>query len=90
MVMLNKLNGVCYCNGVRISQKTYDDACAEARNKAALVSDVYAGRMSIEEVSEAWREEITRRVDERKRVEQEERELNAEEALGIILGGEDV
>ena len=88
--MLNKLNGVCYRNGVQISQEEYDVACAEARNKAALVSDVYAGRITMEEVPEPWREEIACRVDERRRVEQEEHELNAEEALGIILGGEDV
>lgn len=88
--MLNRLNGMCYRNGMQISEDEYNAACAEARNKAALVSDVYAGRVAIEDVPEEWREEITRRVDERRRMEQEERELSAEEALGIILGGESV
>ena len=88
MAMLHKLNGLCYRDGVQISEREYAAVFAEVRSKAALVSDIYAGRTTIDSAPEAWREEILRRVDERRQAELEERELSAEEALSIILGGD--
>ena len=52
------------------------------------MTDMYVGHITIDVVPEAWREEILRRVEERRQAELEARELSAEEALSIILGGD--
>ena len=77
------------CGGVEITEAEYNALLAEIREKAALVEQLYSGEITIDEVPEAWREEIQRRVDERIAAEgsAEEQDISAEEALEILLGG---
>ena len=77
------------CGGVEITEAEYNALLAEIREKAALVDRLYSGEITIDDVPEAWQEEIQRRVDERIAAEgaAEEQDLSAEEALDIILGG---
>ena len=78
--------------GTEITEAEYNALLAEIREKAALVEQLYIGEITIDDVPEAWREEIQRRVDERIAAEgaAEEQDLSAEEALNIILGGGNV
>ena len=78
--------------GTEISEAEYNTLLSEIREKAALVDKLYSGEITIDAVPAAWQEEIQRRVDERIAAEGEaaEQDIPAEEALGIILGGESV
>ena len=78
--------------GTEITEAEYNALLSEIREKASLVNRLYSGEITIDEVPEAWQEEIQRRVDERIAAEgtAEEQDLSAEEALNIILGGESV
>ena len=78
--------------GTEITEAEYNALLTEIREKAALVEQLYNGEITIDDVPEAWQEEIQRRVDERIAAEGtlEEQDLSAEEALNIILGGESV
>ena len=75
--------------GVEITEAEYNALLSEIREKAALVEQLYNSEITIDDVPEAWREEIQRRVDERIAAEgsAEEQDISAEEALEIILGG---
>ena len=75
--------------GVEITETEYTSLLSEIREKAALVDRLYSGEITIDDVPEAWREEIQRRVDERIAAEgaAAEQDISAEEALDIILGG---
>ena len=87
LIAIGKGNG-----GTEITEAEYNTLLAEIREKAALVDKLYSGEITIDDVPEAWREEIQRRVDERIAAEgtAEEQDISAEEALNIILGGESV
>lgn len=76
--------------GTEITESEYNRLLSEIREKAALVNQLYNGEITIADVPEDWREEIQRRVDERIAAEgaAEEQDIPAEEALGIILGGD--
>ena len=78
--------------GTEITEAEYNALLAKIREKAAFVEQLYNGEITIDDVPEAWQEEIQRRVDERIAAEGtlEEQDLSAEEALDIILGGESV
>lgn len=78
--------------GVEITETEYNRLMSEIREKAAFVNNLYSGEITIDDVPEDWREEIQRRVDERIAADgaAEEQDISAEEALGIILGGESV
>ena len=78
--------------GTEITEAEYNALLAEIREKAALVEQLYNGKITIDDVPTEWQEEIQRRVDERIAAEgaAEEQDLSAEEALDIILGGESV
>lgn len=77
--------------GIEITKAEYDKLLTMIRAKAALVNQLYAGEIAIDDVPAEWREEIQRRVDERIAAEgeAENRDISADEALNIILGGED-
>lgn len=77
--------------GVEITEAEYNRLLLEIREKAALVDKLYSGEITIEDVPAEWQEEIQRRVDERIAAEGEAamQDISAEEALNIILGGED-
>ena len=75
--------------GTEITEAEYNALLAEIREKAAMVDKLYSGEITIADVPEAWREEIQRRVDEHIAAvgSAEERDISAEEALDILLGG---
>lgn len=76
--------------GTEITEAEYNTLLAEIREKAALVNKLYSGEITIADVPIKWQEEIQRRVEERIAAEgtAAERDISAEEALDIILGGE--
>lgn len=78
--------------GVEIAEEEYNRLLTEIREKAALVDKLYSGEITINAVPADWQEEIQRRVNERIASDgtAEEQDISAEEALDIILGGEDV
>ena len=75
--------------GVEITEEEYNRFLTEIREKASLVNQLYNGEITIDAVPVDWQEEIRRRVDERIAAEgsAEERDIPAEEALDILLGG---
>lgn len=75
---------------VEITETEYNALLAEILEKAALVDKLYSGEIILSDVPADWQEEIQRRVDERISAEgaAEEQDIPAEEALGIILGGD--
>lgn len=77
--------------GTEITEAEYNTLLAEIREKAALVDKLYSGEITIADVPTEWQEEIQRRVEERIAAEgaAAEQDISAEEALNIILGGED-
>lgn len=77
--------------GTEITEAEYNALLAEIREKAALVDKLYSGEITIADVPTEWQDEIQRRVDERIAAEgaAAEQDISAEEALNIILGGED-
>lgn len=78
--------------GTEITEAEYNALLAEIREKAALVDKLYSGEITIADVPTDWQAEIQRRVDERIAAEgtAAEQDIPAEEALTIILGGENV
>ena len=76
--------------GTEITEAEYNALLAEIREKAALVDKLYSGEITLDAVPAEWQEEIQRRVDERIAAEgaAEEQDIPADEALAIILGGE--
>ena len=70
-----------------ITSEEYATALTEIKQKAALVNQLYRNEITIDDVPEAWRKEIQRRVDEQIEADQEEADISADEALNIILGG---
>lgn len=62
--------------GTDSNESEYNELLTMIREKAALVDALYAGEITIDSIREDWREEIQRRVDERRAWEEE----NAEEA----------
>ena len=77
--------------GIEITKSEYDKLLTMIREKAVLVNQLYAGEITIDDVPADWQEEIQRRADERIAAEgeAENRDISADEALNIILGGED-
>lgn len=76
--------------GTEITESEYNRLLAEILEKAALVDKLYSGEITIADVPAEWLEEIQRRVEERIAAEgaAEAQDIQAEEALDIILGGE--
>lgn len=77
--------------GVEITEAEYNRLLSEIREKAALVDSLYSGEITLADIPAEWQEEIQRRVDERiaQQGAADEQDISAEEALNIILGGED-
>lgn len=75
--------------GVEIAQAEYDALLSEIREKTAYVEKLYAGEITIDDVPEAWREDVQRGADAIRAAEEEAAQnISAEEALNIILGGD--
>ena len=77
--------------GVEITEAEYNRLLTEIREKAALVNQLYAGEITLDDVPAELQEEVQRRVDERiaEQGAADQQEISADEALNIILGGED-
>lgn len=90
MLSKNLMSGKCYRDGVEITAEEYSAAFEEIKVKTDLANQLYKGEITIDAVPTEWREEIQRCVDERIAAEDAaaEQDIPAEEALGIILGGE--
>lgn len=90
--MLNRdlIHDRYYRDGIEITAEEYAAEIEIIKAKAEWTRKVFSGIANIEDVPDEWREEIQRRVDERIAAEGavEEQDLSAEEALDIILGGE--
>ena len=72
-----------------ITEAEYNALLAEVREKAAYIDKLYVGEITIDDVPEAWREDVQREVDAIKAADEEAaKNISAEEALNIILGGE--
>lgn len=78
--------------GVEITEEEYNCLLSEIRERAELINRMYTGKITIDDVPPDWREEIKHMVDKRIEAEGEAalQDISAEEALDIILGGEDV
>ena len=50
-------------DGIEITFEEYEELSSEIKEKADLVSDLYAGKISESEIREDWREEIVRRAE---------------------------
>lgn len=75
--------------GTEITEAEYSALLSEIREKAAYTEKLYAGEISIDDVPLAWREEVQANVDALKAADEEAaKNISAEEALNIILGGE--
>ena len=78
--------------GTEITEAEYNRLLTEIMEKVALVNQLYSGEITIGDVPADWQTEIQRRVEERIAADgaEEEQDIPAEEALGIILGGDSV
>ena len=90
MLSRNLISGKCYRDGAEITAEEYSAAFEEIKAKTDLANQLYKGEITIDAVPAEWREEIQQRVEERIAAESAvaEQDIPAEEALGIILGGE--
>ena len=52
-------------DGIEITVEEYEKLSLEIKEKANLVSDLYAGKISEGEIRDDWREEIVRRAEDR-------------------------
>lgn len=77
--------------GVEITEAEYNRLLAEIREKAMLVDQLYKGEITVSDVPTDWQEEIQRRVNERIAAEgaADDQDISADEALNIILGGDE-
>lgn len=74
--------------GVEITEEEYNTLLSEIRTKAELVDKLYSGEISIEEIPSEWQEEIQRRADERKVMEEayaEEAEATEEDFINVLI-----
>ena len=68
--------------GVEITEAEYNSLLAEVREKAAYIDKLYAGEITIDDVPEAWREDVQRGADAIKAA--------AEEAARQDISGDDL
>ena len=72
-----------------ITEVEYNALLAEIQEKAEYIEKLYVGEITIDDVPLAWREEVQANVDALKAADEEAaKNISAEEALNIILGGE--
>lgn len=71
-----------------ITEAEYNALLSEIREKAACVGKLYAGEITIDDVPEAWREDVQREVDAIKAAEEEaaQQDISGDELLTMIEG----
>lgn len=73
--------------GVEITQAEYNALLAEIREKAAYIDKLYAGEITIDDVPDAWREDVQREVDAIKAAEEEAAQnISSDEFMTMIEG----
>ena len=73
--------------GVEITEAEYNAILAEVREKAAYVKKLYAGEITINDVPEAWREEVQANVNALKAADEEvSQDISGDELLAMIEG----
>lgn len=72
--------------GVEITEAQYNTLLAEIREKAAYIDKLYVGEITIDDVPEAWREEVQREVDILKAADEEaaQQEISGDELMNMI------
>lgn len=79
--------------GEEITEDEYNRLMVEMQTKVHLTQQLYTGDITAEDIPEEWREEIQTTVDEMKAADEEAanqpQHISADEALNILLGGED-
>lgn len=75
-------------NGVEITEAEYNALLAEIREKAAYTERLYAGEITIDDVPEAWREDVQREVDAIKAAEEEaaQQNITGDEFMSMFEG----
>lgn len=87
--MLNRLNGMCYRNGMQISEDEYTEACQVVRCKAALARSVYSEEISMDDVPTEWKGDVQKLIDARAEAEQMQELPETEQkaaAYDILMG----
>ena len=89
--MLNRdlIHDKYYRDGVEITAEEYAAELEIIKAKAEWTRKIVSGVADIADVPEEWREEIQRRVEEQLTEINDDPELTSEEALNIILGGDE-
>ena len=74
--------------GTEITEAEYSTLLTEIREKAACTEKLYAGEITIDDVPEAWREEVQREVDAIKAAEEEaaQQDISGDEFISMIEG----
>ena len=74
--------------GTEITESEYNALLADIREKAAYVEKVCTGEISIDDVPEAWREDVQRDVDAIRAAEEEaaQQDISGDELLTMIEG----
>lgn len=71
-----------------ITETEYNALLSEIREKAAYVEKLYAGEITIDDVPEAWREDVQREVDAIRAAEKEaaQQDITGDEFMSMIEG----
>ena len=74
--------------GTEITEAEYSTLLTEIREKAAYVEKLYAGEITIDDVPEAWREDVQANADMLKAAEEEaaQQDISGDELLTMIEG----
>lgn len=74
--------------GVEITEAEYNSLLAEVREKAAYIDKLYAGEITIDDVPEAWREDVQRGADAIKAAAEEaaRQDITGDEFMSMIEG----
>lgn len=74
--------------GVEITEAEYNALLSEIREKAAYVEKLYTGEITIDDVPEAWREDVQRDVDAIRAAEEEaaQQDITGDEFMSMIEG----
>ena len=88
MLTKNLISNKHYSDGIEITEAEYNTLLSEIRQKAALANHLYKGEITINAIPAEWREEIQRRVDERRGAESEaaEQEISSDEFMSMMEG----
>ena len=74
--------------GTEITEAEYNTLLSEIRSKARLVTQLYSGEITSEDVPSEWREEIQRRANERIAMDEaaKDQDISGEEFLTMMEG----